>query len=172
MAKLGFKKEYPISTNAYIKEDSPQTRAEHFFWRVTEHPKTVLILGIFSICAISIVIPKVITDTSGEAFIPKDHPSVIYRDTVKEVFGLADPIVIAVVNESNTGIFNPQTLSLVHWLTEKTKTIEGVDPEKVKSIATENNITGTEEGMIIEPFMDKPPTTQAEANMLYVQRQL
>jgi len=75
-------------------------------------------------------------DPRAEAFIRKDHPSILYRDKVKEIFGLSDPVVIAIVNEGENGVFNPQTLSLVNSLTEKISNIENVDPDRITSIAS------------------------------------
>ena len=139
------------------------TRAGRFFWRVTAYPTTILAISILIILAAAVFLPRLTKDTSSEAFIPPDHPSVVYREVVREIFGLSDPVVIAVVNEGENGVFNPQTLHLVSWLTERVAEIEGVDPERVTSLATENNIVGTEHGMLVEPFFAAPPETQAEA---------
>jgi len=48
-------------------------------------------------------------------------PALVYRDKVREIFGLKDPMVIAVVNEGEHGIFNPASLQLVEWLSLEIK---------------------------------------------------
>lgn len=71
------------------------TRAGRFFWKVTTYPKTLLTLGIGVILMAVAFIPQFTKDTRTEAFIPRDHPAVVYRDKVEEIFGLKDPMVIA-----------------------------------------------------------------------------
>lgn len=111
-------------------------------------------------------IPTITRDTRAEAFISADHPALVYRDKVKEVFGLADPVVIAVVNNGPNGVFNPKTLELISWLTDEVSKLPGVDPERITSLATEKDIFGTEYGMLVEPFFEYPPETQAECDTI------
>ncbi|HHO68898.1 MAG TPA: Patched family protein, partial [Gammaproteobacteria bacterium] len=42
--------------------------------------------------------------------------------------------------------------------------LDNVDPDRVTSLATENNITGYEEGMRVEPFWEDVPSSQHEAD--------
>jgi predicted RND superfamily exporter protein len=111
-------------------------------------------------------IPGLTKDTSSDAFIAKDNPARVYRDQVKKVFGLSDPFVIAIINHGPTGVFNPETLRLVQWLTDRVKKISNVDPDGVVSLATESNIVGTVDGMQVSKFFDPPPATQAQANAI------
>ncbi|MGR3176883.1 MAG: efflux RND transporter permease subunit, partial [Candidatus Anammoxibacter sp.] len=140
------------------------TKAERFFWKVTTYPKTILIIIFLSIIVAAAFLPRITKDTSSESFMPDDHPAVIYREKVKDIFGLSDPVVVAIVNDDPTGIFNPHSLHLVNWLTNHIADIEGVDPERITSLATENNIVGTEDGMLVEPFFEWPITKQEEAD--------
>ena len=140
------------------------TRAARFFRAVTNYPKTILIAGLILIVVSAVFIPTLEKDTRSDAFMPPDHPSLVYRDKVKEIFGLKDPMVIAVVNEGPTGVFNPHTLELVEWLTRRVESINNIDPERVTSLATENDIIGTEDGMLVEPFFETPPKTQKGAD--------
>ena len=111
-------------------------------------------------------IPSLTKDTSSDSFIAKDNPARVYRDQVKKVFGLSDPFVIAVINHGPTGVFNPETLRLVQWLTDQVKKIPNVDPDGVVSLATESNIVGTDDGMQVRKFFDPPPATQIQANAI------
>jgi predicted RND superfamily exporter protein len=99
-------------------------------------------------------IPHIKIDTSVEAFINPNHQSLISRNMVKEIFGLSDPIILAVENEGPIGIYAQETLDKIQYLTDTIQMIEGVNPERVVSIATENNIYGNESGMVIEPFLE------------------
>ncbi len=147
-----------------MKSDSKDSRAWRFFWMTTACPQTVLVIGVVLIIAAAAFLPRLTKDTRAEAFMPADHPAVVYRDKVKEVFGLRDPMVIAVINEGATGVFNPRSLSLVHWLTEKIADVPGIDPDRITSLATQDDIMGTDDGMIVEPFFEDPPETQAQAD--------
>lgn len=140
--------------------------AEHFFRAVTAKPKLIITIGLLLIIAFASFIPTLQKDTRSDAFIPDDHPSLVFRDKTKEIFGLDDPMVIAVTNNGEHGIFNPHTLALVEWLTVQLEELDNVDPERITSLATENNIVGTEEGMLVEPFFEIHPDTQQQANKI------
>lgn len=144
--------------------DSRGTRAWRLFWAITATPRTLIMLGMAMIIGVAAFIPTLVKDTRSDAFLPADEPALVYRDKVKAIFGLTDPMVIAVVNEGPHGVFNPHTLELVEWLTREVEKLDNVDPDRITSLATENNITGYEEGMRVEPFWQEPPATQAGAD--------
>jgi len=145
-------------------EDGVNPRIERFFQFVIRWPKAVILLGLILMFAVGSFIPSLQKDTRSDAFMPPDHPALIYRDQVKEIFGLKDPMVIAIVNEKADGVFNPETLKLVKWLTDEVAKVTNIDPERVTSLATENDIIGTHDGMVVTPFLDPVPITQADAN--------
>lgn len=141
----------------------PDTRTK-FFEVVTNWPKTILVLSVLIIIGLGSFVPRLHKDTSSDAFIAADDPVVLYRDHVREIFGLEDPIVIAVINDGPEGIFNPDTLALVDTLTQSIAGLSNVDPDRVTSLATESNIVGTDEGMEVSDFFDPYPATQARAD--------
>ncbi|NOX69727.1 MAG: outer membrane lipoprotein-sorting protein [Gammaproteobacteria bacterium] len=141
----------------------PDTRTK-FFEVVTNWPKTILVLSVLIIISLGSFVPRLHKDTSSDAFIAPDDPVVLYRDHVREIFGLEDPIVIAVINDGPEGIFNPDTLALVDTLTQSIAGLANVDPDRVTSLATESNIVGTDEGMEVSDFFDPYPATQARAD--------
>ncbi|MBV1911744.1 MAG: outer membrane lipoprotein-sorting protein [Kangiellaceae bacterium] len=118
-------------------------------------------LGLFT------ALPKLYKDTRADAFLAEDNPALVYKDRVKEQFGLSDPIVVAIINESNNGVFNPASLQLVDELTEKMSALPNINADRVTSLATENNITGSEDGMDVEAFFDDPPQTQTQADAVW-----
>ncbi|MCF6324029.1 MAG: MMPL family transporter [Gammaproteobacteria bacterium] len=144
------------------------TPAEMFFERLTRWPKTIILLGLLLIVATGSFIPTLQKDTRSDAFMPPDHPALVYRDKVQEIFGLKDPMVIAVVNDGEHGIFNPQSLTLVAWLSLELEEIANIDPNRITSLATENDVIGTEDGMLVEPFFEETPTTQQEADAIRI----
>ncbi len=146
-----------------MKKNTP---AEIFFERLTGWPKTIILLGLLLIIATGSFIPTLQKDTRSDAFMPPDHPALIYRDKVEEIFGLKDPMVIAVVNEGEHGIFNPQSLALVAWLSLELEEIANINPDRITSLATENDVIGTEDGLLVEPFFEEMPTTQQAADAI------
>ena len=122
---------------------------EKFFWVLTGHPIKILLACLLLIAlAAGFAATKSTRDTRAEAFIAPDNPVLIYRDKVKEIFGLYEPIVVAVVNTGPEGVFNPESLALVHWFSEELMNIPGIDPDRITSLATEKDIYGTEDGMV------------------------
>ena len=138
--------------------------SHRFFTAVTSIPKTIITLGLLIIITTAAFIPKLTIDSRSESFLPDDNPALLYRDQVEATFGLKDPMVIAIVNKGYQGIFNPQTLQLVQWLTDEVMKMSDINRDRVVSLATEDNITGNAEGMLVEPFFESPPSTQQDAD--------
>jgi predicted RND superfamily exporter protein len=129
-------------------------KAHRFFKHVLHNSAYYIGAAIAITIGMAIFLPKVKIDTSVEAFINPEHQSLVSRERVKEIFGLSDPIILAVENEGVKGIYNKKSLRLIQELTDSIQLIKGVDPERVVSLATENAIYGDEEGMIIKPFLE------------------
>ena len=139
---------------------------ERLFWKVTSFPKTIVASWLLIVMLLGAFLPRLTKDTRTESFIPPHHPAVVYRNKVKAIFGLSDPVIIAVFNDGPNGVFTPASLQLVQWLTERIQMVDGVDPERVTSLATESNIVGTADGMVVAPFFREIPATQKEADRL------
>ncbi len=98
----------------------------------------------------------------ADAFIPKNDPVMSYNDLVEERFGIRDLIVIGVLNKNpgENGVFNPRTLATIKEFSEKIALLPGIKAvrdEDVASVATLDNITGTADGMAVDPFMETVP---------------
>lgn len=135
-----------------------------FFGIVTTWPKTFVVLSFMAIAGLASFMPDLHKDTSSNAFLASDDPVMVYRDHVRSVFGLEDPIVIAVINDGSKGVFNPGSLGLVDRLTREISKLRNIDPDRVTSLATESNIVGTYDGMEVTDFFDPFPDTQARAD--------
>ncbi|MFT5709718.1 MAG: putative RND superfamily exporter protein [Halioglobus sp.] len=149
-----------------MKTQSEIARAERFFRWTVARPKTLLTLSMVMMAAALMFLPQLYKDTRSDAFLAADNPALVYREKVKEQFGLSDPLVIAVVSDGDSGVFTPQTLQLVEWLTNAVMELPNIDAARVKSLATENNIIGSAEGMDVIPFFDPVPQTLAESATL------
>ena len=134
---------------------------------VVKFAKTNVIVSLLVMAALLTALPTLYKDTRADAFLVEDNPALVYRNKVKAQFGLSDPIVIAVINPSEKGVFNPESLALVSWLTEQISSLDNINAERVTSLATENNITGSDDGMEVELFFEEIPDTQAKADALW-----
>ncbi len=143
-----------------------KSRTWRFFEAVTAFPKTVLVIVAIVTIATASFLPRLTKDTSADAFMPAEHPAVVYRDKVKDTFGLKDPLVVAIVNKGPEGVFNPESLKLVKWLSDQIAELPGVDTDRITSLASEKNIIGVPEGLQVEPFFIDPPETQEEADAI------
>ena len=152
-----------MNNTIHTETDSTATR---FFRRLLRWRWLVIAGCILTIGAVGRFLPTMTKDTTPEAFVPKDSPALAYRDHVESVFGLKDPMVIAVTADGEHGIYTPEALQMVDRLTRALATIEGIDPDGITSLATEKDIRGTRDGMLVEPFWETPPQTITEAQSI------
>lgn len=134
---------------------------------IVQNPKKLVVISLFMMFALFTALPKLYKDTRSDAFLAADNPALMYKEKVKAQFGLSDPIVIAVINQSENGVFNPKSLELVAKLTQEVSALSNVNSDRVISLATENNITGSEDGMDVELFFEETPTTQQKADVVW-----
>lgn len=153
---------YGLQTETF--EFIVSTPAGRFFWFLTGHPRKIIVISLLLIAGIGSFLPRLYKDTSAESFIADDNPAVVYRKQVEKVFGLSDPVIVAVTRSGPKGIFTPEGLNFVADLTESVRRLEGVDPERVTSLSTENNIIGDELGLEVSPFYETPVTDQRVAD--------
>jgi len=144
------------------------TLARPFFEWIVQHPKRVFILGLLVLIGFGSFLPQLWKDTRSDAFLADDNPALIYRDKVKETFGLSDPMVIAVVAEQNStgapSIFTPVGLNTIRTITNVMRSVDNIDPDGITSLSTENNIVGSDEGMDVEQFYDDTLSTSDQAH--------
>ncbi len=118
------------------------------------HPIVSIVFGVLLIASLASGIGKLVKDTRSDAFLAPDNPALVYKEKVKEIFGLSDPMVIAIISTSDRGIFTPESIQLTARLTEKINNLESINAERTVSLATENYIAGTSSGMDVVPFID------------------
>ncbi len=147
-----------------MTNQTKKSKAEQFFTAITARPKTIIVTALLLIVAAGTFIPTIVKDTRSDAFMPPDHPALVYQKKSEEIFGLKDPMVIAITSDQPSGVFTPDTLSLVDRLTEQVKNVNNIDADRVTSLSTENDIIGTDDGMQVEAFFERPPATQQQAD--------
>lgn len=126
-------------------------------------PRATLAVVLALVLVPASFLPRLRKDTRNDAFMPPDAPVLVSRDRVRALFGLADPMVIAVVRDGERGVFTPATLRLIAWLTDRVRSLPDVDPHSVRSLATEHAIVGAPEGLRVERLMETPPADAAAA---------
>lgn len=132
------------------------TRAYGFFSRVIQYRWLTLITALFMVVGLGSQLGALKKNTQADAFIDENEPALVYRKAVERIFNLKDPLVIAVANSGEKGIYNRESLELVRWLTNALASVENIDPQGITSLATESNIEGDTFGMEVREFLDGP----------------
>ncbi|MFN2341531.1 MAG: RND family transporter, partial [Halanaerobium sp.] len=106
-------------------------------------------------------------ETNLDKYKPDDHPEFIASDEFEDLFGISDAVIVAVANDSDqNGVYNPDTLRKINEITLALEKLQEVEKGDVKSLATADNIKGSDFGLEVDPFYQKLPETEAEINEL------
>ncbi|MDH3973916.1 MAG: efflux RND transporter permease subunit [Deltaproteobacteria bacterium] len=136
---------------------------------VIAHPKTVLLMLLILTIFMASRLPGLRSETNLEAMFPDDHPTVTYNDQVEEWFEVKDSIVVGIFNKGKSGIYNGETLALIREITDGLRDMDGILNRKksdVVSLASLDNVVGTDFGMDVTPFMKEVPGTAEEISAL------
>ncbi|WP_303288978.1 outer membrane lipoprotein-sorting protein [Marinobacter sp. SS5-14b] len=117
-------------------------------------PWMVLILGLLLMAGLASGLTKIYKDSRADAFLEEDNPALLYKNKVQEIFGLSDPLVIAIEDLSTEGVFRLETLKLVANLTDQVNELDSVNAARTISLATESNIVGVPDGLEVTPFLE------------------
>lgn len=123
------------------------------FERITANPKLALFVAAAVIVAMSAGLSQLIKDTSIEAFVPTDHPSLAANNQVRETFGLTDAIAVAVVAPEGT-VFTSANLNHIAQITDFLKGLDNLRKDRVVSLATESSIQGIEGAVEVNEYLD------------------
>ncbi len=102
-----------------------------------QHPKRVIFIAVALTVAIAPGAAKLKLRTDGHALVDRNAPQVRYDRSVRDEFGLQDPVVVLIESAHPDGIYNPDTLRLVRELTDSFMQLNGIDTNKVSSLATQ-----------------------------------
>ena len=139
---------------------------ESFFRTVLRFRWLVIILVLGSTVLIALPIQTLRLEGDVDAVFPDDDPIINYNEAVEERFGIRDLIIVGVTNDNadENGVFNPRTLGIVKEFSERIALLPGIKAirdEDVASVATMDSITGTVDGMAVDPFMETVPEAEA-----------
>ncbi len=140
-----------------------------FFELIIRYPRATIVATLLLTVFFGWQLEKVRIEADPDAYLPGDHPAVLYRELVHTIFSYQEPMVVAVFNDGPDGIFNPRTLAKIKRITQGIAEVRYViaqRDEDVKSISSLDNIIGTAEGIDVIPIMEEVPSTPEEMESL------
>lgn len=141
-----------------------------------KHYMTVTVIMVLLTLILGALIPMIKVDTDPENMLSEDEAVRVFHNQTKENFALNDIVVVGIVNNKHPeGVFNPESLTKIHELTEFAKTLQWQDeenPDKQIGVvevdlltpSTVDDISQGGPGTIkLEWLMKRPPATQDKA---------
>jgi predicted RND superfamily exporter protein len=126
---------------------------------VTTYPVLVIVLILALVAALGSGVRKVEIDENIKEMLPRDIESRLVLNELEDIYGGSDMFLIAFHHEES--VFNPTTLNKLLAVTDTVEAIHGVT--RVTSLATTNQILGTEWGMEVIPFLEEEVWDMEEA---------
>ena len=105
---------------------------------------------------------KIYKQPAIDALVPTDSSALQLRTTVRQIFGLKDPLVVALVSDQASGILDIAALTRVSQATEAMRQVPQIDPDQVFSIASEQWVHSENDELKVEPLLPALPL-QADA---------
>jgi predicted RND superfamily exporter protein len=127
-----------------------------------QHPKRIVILALALTCAIAPGALKLKLRTDGHALVDPKAPQVHYDRLIRDEFGIQDPVVVLIQPTHADGIYNPATLQMVRNLTADFTQLEGVDSNKVVSLATQRGFRNRPATLHFQTLLENPRRTPAQ----------
>ena len=129
------------------------------------HPRRTIVIAVAFTLAVAPGALRLKLRTDGHALVDNRAPEVAADRVARERFGIQDPVVVLVQSSHPDGIFNPATLQLVRELTAQLGRIEGVDTNKIVSLANQRGFRGGG-ALQFRTFLETPRVTKAECEEL------
>jgi len=135
---------------------------------VLKYSKTVLIIIILITAFFTFQIyENARLETNLDKYKPADQPEFIASEKYEDLFGISDAVIVAVENESDpNGIYNRETLRKIDEISLALEKLSEIRKGDVKSLATADNIKGSDFGLEVDPFYQKLPESEAEIKKL------
>jgi predicted RND superfamily exporter protein len=130
------------------------------------YPKRVITVAVALTLAVAPGAMQLKLRTDGHALVNADAPEVRYDRWIREQFGIEDPVVVLVQSQHPDGIYNPETLQLVRELTEEFSHLEGINSNKVVSLATQRGFRNRPGTLHYQPLLENPRKTKAQLDEL------
>ncbi|MBZ0270460.1 MMPL family transporter [bacterium] len=136
-----------------------------FTW-ITTRPVITIALCLAFTAPFAAGLTRLVADANVENMLPEGHPAVLAKERIEEVFGAEDAITIAVVREDGGSIYDAGTLARVKTIGDRLAEVRGVDPAKVYSVFSAENIVADEGGFAVAPLAEAVPANDEQMNAL------
>ncbi len=130
------------------------------------HPKRVILIAVAFTLAVAPGALRLTLRTDGHALVAANAPEVLYDNSIREEFGIEDPIVVVVRSPHADGIYNAATLQLVRELTVDFIKLEGIHSNNVVSLATEHGFRTRPGTLFFQTLLETPRQTKEELDQL------
>lgn len=128
-------------------------------------PRSVYAIILLLVAVAAAFITQITIDTDPENMLPADQPERVFHNLVEDRFTLHDALVVGIVNESHPdGIYNIESLTALHTLSNRILQLDGVIAPDLMSLAETDNISQAGPGTIrFEWMMKEAPVTAQQA---------
>lgn len=135
--------------------------------KIFEHPRAILAVIFLLTALFAIKVPGVHIHSQFEDLLPQNHPYIQLHNEIRDSFGGASQIVVAIEVEQGD-IFTNETLSRLHRLTQAVDKLSGVNHNQVNSLThrTVRKIWLTEAGEMISRLYYDPSQPQLSETQL------
>jgi len=138
--------------------------------QVINHPKAIFVVVLLLTLATAALMPMIAIDTDPENMLPESQVERQFHNQVKDDFELHDMIVVGAVNDSDQGVFNPQSLQGLLTLANEVEQIEGVVAHDLMALSHVDYIKQAGPGNIqFEWMMKQAPKDTTSADLLAAQ---
>jgi len=117
----------------------------------------VLVLLALATAGFAMQIPRIVVEVSPEGMRLVGHPETIYYERYLEQYGSDEVVLLELWSED---VFSTESLAVLCRLTDEILGYENVD--RVVSLCNVDDIRGSAEGIVIEPFFEEAPREEAE----------
>jgi uncharacterized protein len=131
--------------------------------QVLNYPRTIIISVLVITIFFLFQLPAIRVNNDLELFLGENNPAKTAYDAMQEVYKSTDAMVLALHNPYGK-ILTPETLILIDDLTRHLDTIPLI--RSVMSLTNADYITGTQEGLIVEPLYPDAEWTEKSEEIL------
>jgi len=134
---------------------------------IIRHPWVSIVLVLAATAGFAVYLPRLHVSSDLMDFIPTYDDARVNLDLLEETFGTSNLTRIIVAREDHPdGIYNPGTLQVIAEITDWLRTrpeFETGRSSDLRAVGTVKNILASEDGMLVEPFMEQVPASREEA---------
>lgn len=133
------------------------------FKLLLNYPRTIIACSIFTTLLFLWQIPDLQLDPSVKAMIAKDNPVIVNMDMIDSLFTGSEIVIVGIKSDS---LLSKHTLTKFEALHDSLENIEQFI--QVFSLYNARDIISTEDGFVVENFLEEYPTTAEEIKELKV----